>query len=222
MPLPAILRPFYRALPLLALVSLIPLTSPAADEGFTSLFDGSTFAGWKAETATGYQAEKGVLRCTPEGKHLVSEKTYGNFHLKFEFKLSEGANNGMGIRCDDIKPGSKAAPHLNGMEIQIIDANVPKHATIKDWQHHGSIYGVVPARREGMKPVGEWNTEEIIAQGTRVKVILNGVTIVDADLATQKPIDGHEHPGLLNKEGHLVICGHKDPVEFKNLQIKTL
>lgn len=199
MPLPAILRPFYRALPLLALVSLIPLTSPAADEGFTSLFDGSTFAGWKAETATGYQAEKGVLRCTPEGKHLVSEKTYGNFHLKFEFKLSEGANNGMGIRCDDIKPGSKAAPHLNGMEIQIIDANVPKHATIKDWQHHGSIYGVVPARREGMKPVGEWNTEEIIAQGTRVKVILNGVTIVDADLATQKPSTGTNTRGCLTK-----------------------
>lgn len=108
------------------------------------------------------------------------------------------------------------------MEIQLIDANVPKHEKIKDWQHHGSIYGLVPAKHEGLKPIGEWNTQEIIAKGTKVTVILNGVTIVDADLSKVKPIDGHEHPGQLNATGHLIICGHNDHVEFRNVAIKSL
>jgi hypothetical protein len=197
-------------------------SSRAADEGFAPLFDGKSFAGWKADTTKGYEVKDGVLICTPQGKHLISEKTYGDFHLKFDFKLTQGANNGMGIRCDLPKDGKAPAPHLNGMEIQLIDANVPKHEKIKEWQHHGSIYGVVPAKHEGMKPIGEWNTQEIIAQGSKVKVILNGVTIVDADLSKVKPIDGHEHPGMLNASGHLIICGHNDHVEFRNLAIKNL
>ena len=205
-----------------ALGACVSSAAPASDEGFTPLFDGKTFAGWQPSTTKGYEVKDGVLVCTPAGKHLISEKTYGDFHLKFDFKLAAGANNGMGIRCDAPAEGKAPAPHLNGMEIQIIDANVPKHATIKDWQHHGSIYGVVPAKREGMKPIGEWNTQEIVAQGSKIKVILNGVTLVDADLATTQPIDGHEHPGLRNKAGHLIICGHNDHVEFRNPALKPL
>ena len=206
----------------LGLIGLTIAVSHAADDGFIPLFDGKSFAGWKESTTKGYEVKDGILICTPEGKHLISEKTYGDFHLKFDFKLAAGANNGMGIRCDLPQEGKAPAPHINGMEIQLIDANVPKHEKIKEWQHHGSIYGVVPAKREGLKPIGEWNTQEIIAHGSKVKVILNGVTIVDADLSKVQPIDGHEHPGMRNASGHLIICGHNDHVEFRNLAIKNL
>lgn len=197
-------------------------TSSAEEPGFTPIFDGKSFAGWRTPTTEGYQIKDGVLICTPQGKHLITKKSYKDFHLKFEFKLTKGANNGIGIRCDLPDQGKKPAPHLQGMEIQLIDAKVPKHESIKDWQQHGSIYGVVPAKQEGMKPIGEWNTQEIIAQGSNIKVILNGVTIVDADLSKVEPVDGHAHPGMRNASGHIMICGHNDHVEFRQLLIKPL
>ncbi|MDR1814260.1 MAG: DUF1080 domain-containing protein, partial [Tannerella sp.] len=96
---------------------------------------------------------------------------------------------------------------------------------IKDYQHHGSIYGVVAAKHGAMKPVGEWNEEEIMADGNHIKVTLNGVVIVDADLkeATKDgTVDHNAHPGLFNKSGHIGFLGHGSPLKFRNIRIRTL
>jgi hypothetical protein len=80
-----------------------------------------------------------------------------------------------------------------------------------------------PARFQ--KPPGEWNQEEIVAKGRHITVILNGQTIVDADLdeATKNgTLDGKEHPGLKNERGHIGFLGHGARVEFKNVRIKEL
>ncbi|MDR0892805.1 MAG: DUF1080 domain-containing protein, partial [Mediterranea sp.] len=131
-----------------------------------------------------------------------------------------GANNGVGIRAE---MGKDAAYY--GMEIQVLDYQNPIYRNITKYQVHGSVYGIIPAKREGMKPVGEWNQEEIVADGDHIKVTLNGVVVVDGNIreATKNgPPDHHQHPGLFNKTGYIGFLGHGSPVKFRNIRIKEL
>jgi hypothetical protein len=220
------------ALTLLALVcgctSHEPATTQAAassDEGFVDLFNGKDLAGW----VYGFRAGEGykvrtdegtpVIYCTvADGGNLYAEKEYANFVLRFEFKLTPGANNGIGIRA----PLKGNAAYL-GMEIQVLDDSAPQYAKLRPEQYHGSIYDVVAAERGHQKPVGEWNEEEITADGRHIKVMLNGATIVDANLDDVKdPAKLKKHPGLANKAGHIGFLGHGAEVEFRNLRVKEL
>jgi len=186
-------------------------------EGFVPLFNGKDLAGWTGST-DGYEVVNGAIVCKPSGGgKLLTEKEYANFVLRFEFKLPSGGNNGIGIRSP-----LEGDPAYVGMEIQVIDNTAKKYQKLKPYQFHGSIYGVVPAKRGYLKPLGEWNRQEIVADGSRIRVTLNGHVIVDADLADQKPKDGRNHPGLERETGHIGLLGHGSPVAFRNLCIKEL
>jgi Domain of Unknown Function (DUF1080) len=179
------------------------------------LFDGSTLKGWKGE---GYAVENGAIYCTPKGSFLQTEKEYGDFVLDFEFQLTPGANNGIGLRY----PGSGDAAYA-GMEIQILDDRHEKYKGLQTWQYHGSVYGVQPstqAEKNALKPTGEWNRQQILCIGDHVKVILNGVTITDVYLTGKKPIHDAKHPGLERKSGTIAFCGHGDRVGYRNLKVK--
>lgn len=192
-----------------------------AKKGFVSLFDGKSLEGWEATHEGGYVVQDGVLACTKEiGGFLYTDKEYGDFVIRFEFKLTPGANNGLGIRTP--RGGD---PAFVGMEIQILDDSAPEYENLQPWQYHGSIYGVVPAKRGHLKPVGEWNQQEVICRGNRVTVKLNGETIVDADVeeaSKPKTLDGREHPGLKREQGYIAFCGHGAHVEFRNIRIREL
>ena len=193
-----------------------------ADEGFVSLFDGKSLSGWTG-SLSGYAVEEGNLICVAGGKgNLLTEKEYGDFVVKFEFKLTDGANNGLGIRTPKVAEGNL---HLDGIELQILDDTAEKYKTLKPYQYHGSVYGVVAAKQGSLKPLGEWNRQEVTVQGRRIKVVVNGTTIVDADLdeATKSgTLDGQLHPGLARSKGHLALLGHGDRVDFRQIQIKEL
>jgi len=196
----------------------VGLTPEEIQEGFVSLFDGKTLKGWQGDTK-GYVVEDGLLVCKPGG-NLYTEKQYADFIFRFEFRLTPGANNGVGIRAE---LGKNAAYH--GMEIQILDDSHPKYKNLQPYQFHGSIYGVVPAKRGALKPPGEWNSEEIYAKGSHIRVTLNGVVIVDADISEIDPnhtMDHQKHPGLHNKKGYIGFLGHGDRIEFRNIRIKEL
>ncbi len=196
----------------------VGLTPKEKEEGFVSLFDGKTLDGWQGDTK-GYVVENGVLVCKPGG-NLYTKKEYADFIFRFEFKLPPGGNNGVGIRTPI---GKNAAYH--GMEIQILDDTAPQYKNLQPYQFHGSIYGVVPAKRGHLKPTGEWNCEEIYAKGSHIRVTLNGVVIVDADLSKIDPnntMDHQPHPGLHNPKGYIGFLGHGDRVEFRNIRIKEL
>ena len=194
---------------------------------WNDLFNGKDLSGWTGDT-TGYVAEDGLLVCKKGGKNLSTEKEYGDFAFTFEFKLEESGNNGVGIRVPE-----GGYPAKNGMEIQILDHSGAKYngeaemadgkkrkmSWLKPWQYHGSIYGVVPAKTGYLKPVGQWNSETIVAIDDHIMVILNGAVIVDAFLDDTTPVDGGEHPGIKNKKGHIMLAGHSDRVEFRNLRI---
>jgi hypothetical protein len=190
------------------------------DSGFKPLFDGKTLEGWKG-SVDGYTVEDGAIKCiAAKGGFLYTDKEYGDFHLKFSFKLTPGANNGVGIRAP-----MGGDPAYVGMEIQVLDDTADQYKGLKEYQYHGSIYGVAAAKRGHQKAVGEWNTEEIICKGKQVTIILNGETIVDADIAKAsdpKTIDGQNHPGLKREQGYIVFCGHGSDVWFKDIQLKEL
>ncbi|MFZ2146166.1 MAG: DUF1080 domain-containing protein [Sedimentisphaerales bacterium] len=200
-------------------------------EGFKLLFNGKDLTGWQGNTK-GYLVKDGMIVVEPElgGGDLYTAQEYGNFIMRFEFKLTPGANNGLGIRT----PINVDAAY-EGMELQILDDTAQKYKNLRPYQFHGSIYGVVPAKRGHLKPVAEWpegkcaesdwNYEEVIANGKHITVKLNGTTIVDADIdkaGTPKTMDGNEHPGLKRDKGYIAFCGHGDRLAFRSLRIKTL
>lgn len=182
--------------------------------GWTSIFDGNSLAGWTGE---GYTVEDGAIVCTPKGAFLRTEKEYGDFVLDFEFKLQAGSNNGIGLRY----PGSGDAAYV-GMEIQVLDDRHEKYKGLAPYQFHGSVYGTarsLQAEKNFLKPVGEWNRQQIVCIGDHVKVILNGETITDTYLTGIKPIDGKDHPGLARTSGYIAFCGHGDYVAYRNLKV---
>lgn len=202
------------------------LSEEEAAEGFVPIFDGKSLDGWVGlgGDKSSYYVRDGMLICKVTGKvHIFTEKEYANFILRLQIKLDPGGNNGVGIRTQ-VNP----EPHLFGMETQVLDDDYYKDGaplTLLDYQHHGSIYGVVPAKTGHLKPAGQWNDEEIICNGTHVTVRLNGAVIVDADLDKVQPLDHKAHPGLQYKQGHISLHAHGNygaEVFFRNLRVKKL
>jgi hypothetical protein len=203
------------------LLAAVTTLGAEAEAGFVALFDGETLAGWQSppDPKNRYLVKDGVLTAPPgTGGNLVSEKQYANFILRFEYRVEPGGNNGIGIRY----PGKGDAAY-QGMEIQILDDTHEKYKGLKPEQHHGSIYGVVPARTGFQKPAGEWNEQEIMANGSHIRVTLNGVVIVDFDLSlVNEPEVLKKHPGLRHETGYVALLGHRSLAEFRNIRIKTL
>jgi len=208
----------------LVLFLLLSLTFVyAADEsGFVSIFNGKDLSGWtiRGQYGPGYIVENGKIVCPSDGGgNLFTEKEYSNFILHFEFKLEEGSNNGIGIRA----PYEGDAAYT-GMEIQILDHDAPVYrGKLRPAQYHGSIYDVVAAKTGYLKPTGEWNYEEIIADHRHIKVTLNDTVIVDANLDdVTDPAVLKKHPGLARTTGHIGLLGHHSRVEFRNMRVKEL
>ena len=194
------------------------------EEGFTALFDGKTLDGWIGDTK-GYLVEEiggaGAIVCGKGGSNLYTKDEFGDFELRFEFQLTPGANNGISLRC----PPS-GDPAYAGFESQILDNGAEQYKGLKDWQYHGSIYGIAPAKATAHRPVGEWNSETIVMKGRRVKVVENGVVLVDIDLDEAAPegktLHGNKVDGLTREKGHIGFCGHGDRVAYRNIRIRKL
>jgi hypothetical protein len=198
------------------------LTPEEKAEGYVALFNGRNLDNWIGNKQS-YVAEDGMIVIKPEngsGGNLYTEKEYADFIFRFEFLLTPAANNGLGIRA----PLEGDAAYV-GMELQILDNTADVYANLQPYQYHGSVYGVIPARRDYLKPLGEWNYEEVSAKGTQIRITLNGTVIVDGDIAGSRDngtMDHNEHPGLKNKTGHIGFLGHGSIVKFKNIRIKNL
>jgi hypothetical protein len=178
-----------------------------------SLFNGKDLTGWKGE---GYIVEDGAISCTPKGRNLMTEETFSNYVLEFDFLLTPGANNGLGIHYPGTGDGA-----YTGMEIQVLDNTAEKYKDLKDYQFHGSIYTLAPAKKSGLKPVGEWNHQQVIVNGSQVKVVLNGETILDVNLDELSKKDA-KHEGVKRRAGHIAWLGHGDKVSYRNIKIREI
>ena len=139
------------------------LSEEEAADGFEVLFDGTSMHKWTGNT-TNYVPVDGTIYVTAQyggSGNLYTKKEYGDFVLRFEFAFDrEGVNNGIGIRTP---MGVDAAYH--GMEIQVLDHDAPIYKNLRVYQQHGSVYGIIPAKRVKFPPLGTWNVEEIRAVG---------------------------------------------------------
>jgi hypothetical protein len=198
------------------------LTPEEKAEDFVSLFNGRDLDGWIGDKVANV-VEDGMIVTRPQvahGGNIYTEKEYSDFVFRFDFMLTSGGNNGLGIRA----PLSGDAAYV-GMELQIIDNATMDFGNLEPYQLHGSVYGVIPAKPGNTIPLGEWNSEEVIVTGTKIKVILNGKVILDGDIAEVRDkgtIDHNDHPGLKNKTGHIGFLYHTSVVKFRNIRIKDL
>ena len=213
------------------------LTAEEKARGFEMLFDGTDLSKWHGDLE-GYTVVNGAIYVSANygaTGNLYTNKEYRNFVFRFEFCfLEEGVNNGVGIRT----PENVDAAYDGMCELQILDHDAPAYAGwLRDYQVHGSIYGVVPAKRLKHKPLGEWSTEEIVVEGDHIKVTVNGKVITDADVrkvtkghnvapdgSDKNPytIDGHNHPGMFNYKGFISFCGHGAGLKIRNVRILDL
>jgi len=208
----------------------------ACDEtGFVSLFNGKDLSGWEGGTNNYYVTKQGELAVTSASnaggmavRNLWTERDYTNFVIRFSVVLPKNANNGLGLRT---APGGWCS--REGMEIQLLDDFGDAYNgsnKLMNVHYTGSIYGVVgPALRTNgqsyLNAPGEWNDVEVTANGSRITVVLNGTTIVDADVSkysTDGKEDGTKRPGLHNKSGRIHWCGHGNDVRWRNIRIKEL
>lgn len=213
------------------------LTAEEAAQGFEMLFDGTNLDKWTGNK-DGYKIQNNTIYVSAgygSGGNLYTVKEYKDFVYRFEFCfVRPGVNNGVGIRT----PMGVDAAYYGMCESQILDHDDPIYAGwLREYQVHGSVYGVIPAKRIVHKPLGEWSTEEIRVQGTHITVIVNGEVIVDGDIkeacqghnvapdgSDHNPytVDGHNHPGMFNETGHIGFLGHGAGVKFRNVRVLDL
>ena len=216
---------------------LSELTAEEKRQGFEMLFDGTSLDKWQGDFE-GYTPVNGsILVSAGYGAtgNLYTKKEYRNFVYRFEFCfLTEGVNNGVGVRT----PMGVDAAYDGMCEVQILDHDAEQYAGwLREYQVHGSVYGVIPAKRIVHKPLGEWSTEEIRVEGDRIKVTVNGQVIVDGNIRTackghnvapdgsgKNPytVDGRNHPGMFNKQGFISFCGHGSGLKIRNVRILDL
>ena len=190
-----------------------------AASGFEPVFNGENLAAW-AGPIENYEVKDGLLRCKPnEGGTIYFNKELTDFMARVEFKLPAGGNNGLAIRY----PGHGDTAYEGMCELQILDDAHPMYKSLDPRQSHGSAYGMVAAARGYLRPVGQWNFEEVTVKGSKVKVELNGTVILDTDLSkVDKFMANSAHPGKDRTSGFFGFAGHHDPVEFRKVSIKVL
>ncbi len=194
----------------LTFLPILALASFSQAQEFRSLFNGKDLTGWKGE---GYVVEDGAITCTPEGKVLATDEVFCSYILDFDFLLTPAANNGLGIHYPGQGDGAYA-----GMELQVLDNSAEKWKDLKAYQYHGSLYTLAAAKKEGLKPAGEWNSQRVSVLGPAVTVNVNGQEILAANLDELQ--ESHpEHEGVKRRSGQIAFLGHQDKVSYKNIRI---
>lgn len=190
-----------------------------AGPGFQSVFNGTDFTGWGGPVDE-YQVKDGAIVCRPgKGGTIHTNEEFGDFEVTVEFKLPPAGNNGLAIRY----PGSGDTAYVGMCELQILDDTAPQYKNLDPRQYCCSIYGVVPAHRGYLRPLGEWNFEHAVIKGHTIRVELNGTVVVDADVSQiHQFMANNAHPGLMRTKGSFGFAGHDDPVAFRNVKIKKL
>ena len=216
------------------------LNAKEKSNGWELLFDGQTTNGWhtygKQAAGKAWKVEDGLLHLdaeskkkftSPEGGDLVTDQEFDNFDLKYEWKISKNGNSGVMIFVQDNIAKYKES-YFTGPEMQVLDNN--GHPDGKIYKHHaGDLYDLIAAPKDFSKPVGDWNSAEIIANHGKLDFYFNGEHVVNTtmwDDNWRKMVAGSKFKAWPDfgtfKKGRIDLQDHGDDVWFKNIKIKRL
>jgi hypothetical protein len=192
-------------------------------DGFVEMVNGKDLSNWQGAVAN-YEVVDGAIVCKKgKGGDLLTKEEFENGIIRVEFKLPEAGNNGIALRTP---LGGHSAS--DGLELQVIDSdgyNARQAAAgkkgLEPYQYHGSLYHCVGAKHGYLRPVGEWNFQEIEVRGQHIKVTLNGTKILDVNLDKLDRSQIKNAPkGLDRRSGFIGFAGHSDPVAFRSFKVK--
>ena len=184
----------------LALVAALGFSAPAAaqDAGWTTLLDGSTLDGWNQIGDANWTLADGAAQADSGAGFLVTPRSYGDFEMIVQYWVDEPANSGIFIRCAD----AASVNDRNSYEVNIYDTRADQ-----TYRTGGIVHLAAPASH--VDSPGRWNTYEIVAEGPRLRVWLNGEQMVDVE-DTQFA------------EGPIALQYGAGVVKFRNVMIRGL
>jgi hypothetical protein len=211
----------------------------ATQDGWRPLFDGKTLAGWHGlgDNATPklFRVESGIMHKlpgTPDETDLITDRSFDNFELEFEWKIKAGGNGGVKYNVSEKlsasnPPGNHSAL---GFEYQILD-DAAQPADFPGKKKCGALYELVApeAGKTHVKPLGEWNHSRILYDGNHIVHWLNGEKILEADLGSpvikealaKSKWRGYPWFGERRK-GQIVIQNYQDEAWYRNIRIREL
>lgn len=201
-------------LPLSVFIFAAPVLAdePSPEKGFVPLFNGKDLSGWVVMgDAKGWKVVDGVIHSDAgnNGQWLRSEREYGDFVLKLEWKVSMGGNSGVFIRAK-----KEDAPWVTGYEIQISN---PK----QDESHcTGSLYSYVPVKNRPDESADKWHAFEITCQGSKIRVVSDGVECINYDQSTGDKTKDKPLKGYLGLQDAHAAAGNT--IQYRNIRIKEL
>jgi hypothetical protein len=222
------------------------LTASEKRDGWALLFDGKTTTGWRgayadAFPAKGWTVEDGMLTIQQsDGSEsqsfgdIVTVAEYADFDLRFDFRLSEGANSGVKYFVVEQQPKPKGSAF--GLEFQVLDDDKHPDAKLgRDGNRTvGSLYDLMPAKDKKASPIGAWNTGRILSKGNHVEHWLNGKKVVEYErgsdpfrqmVALSKyAAPAYNANGRFGEaaKGHILLQDHGNRVSYRNIKIKQL
>lgn len=215
------------------------LTNEERNDGWQLLFDGKTTNGWhsygKQTTGNAWKVQDGTLffdadakkNAQAEGGDMVTNDEYENFHLKLDWKISPNGNSGIIFLINEDSTKYQNT-YNTGPEMQVLDNG--GHPDAKIIKHRaGDLYDLISVSKETVKPVGEWNTAEIIANNGNLRFNLNGEQVVNTtmwDDAWRAMLAGSKFkdmPGFgTYKKGKIALQDHGNNVWYRNIKIRKL
>lgn len=224
------------------------LTKAEQKAGWKLLFDGKTFNGWRGlgrdHIPEGlWIIENGLIRKIknsdvqklPDGRpvelgDIMTNDTFENFELVFEWKINKGGNSGLKYNVSEEMCADNGSKYSAlGFEYQMLDDKDPMYSKLHASQYSGSLYDLIPARNIVLKPVGEFNSSRIIVNGNHGEHWLNGVKVVEYEFGSKQLEDAYKLSkfnkiqGFINKrKAHIVLQNHSDEAWFRNIKIREL
>lgn len=204
-------NPNYRRLVAQSIRWAAGLLPDSSEEGFVKLFDGRTLDGWHVTGRPGgFTVSDGILRSESGkgGNWLRSDRQYGDFILRLDWRIAPEGNSGVFIRC-----AAEGKPWVTGSEVQITNEHRDDlHCT-------GSLYGRVPVAPRPDERPKVWHTYEIQCVGPRIRVFADGLPVVD--------VDQREVPAMreLPRRGYIGLQDSHNRsgwIEYRNIRIKVL
>lgn len=209
-------------------------TNPKSGTSYKALFNGKNLEGWRIYRNlpnNSWEVKNGMLHCKPFSdtevnlrSHLITQNTYSDFELTFEWMIAQQGNSGVLFRVSE----SETEPHATGPEYQLLDDdNYP--GDVPDNRKTASCFDLYAPGNKKLNPAGSWNTGKIVARGNHIQYWLNGTEVLHYEIGSAdwkqriEQSKWKDFPLFATfTRGHIVLQDHGNEVWFRNISLTEL